>query len=159
MSRKYIRGTTKERIEYYTDRSGGPDACWPWLGAKDKDGYPYISTGPSRCSRALKVIYQAYVGPVPPGKEIRHTCDHPWCGNYGHMIPGTHMENVQDCVSRQRQGRGSQKQTAKLHESDIPTIRMRVRSGETQTSVARHYGVSQVVISNIMRGKSWRHVP
>lgn len=34
-----------ERAYQLLDRSGGPDACWPWVGPTNNKGYGYLSLG------------------------------------------------------------------------------------------------------------------
>jgi hypothetical protein len=42
-------------------------------------------------------------GPLPEGKtEWRHTCDTANCVAPHHLIPGTHKENMQDAIDRNR---------------------------------------------------------
>jgi DNA invertase Pin-like site-specific DNA recombinase len=53
---------------------------------------------------------------------------------------------------------GSDSGTSKLSEEDVPRIRMLLATGFTGTYIARIYGVGQTTISQIKRGKSWRHV-
>jgi hypothetical protein len=48
---------------------------------------------------------------------------------------------------------------AKLTEQDVRTIRQLVARGDTQTDVARRFGVSTVSVSKIIRGRTWKHVP
>ena len=48
---------------------------------------------------------------------IRHTCDNRWCINPDHLIEGSHNDNVQDRVSRQRSAIGEKNGRSKLIES------------------------------------------
>ncbi len=47
---------------------------------------------------------------------------------------------------------------AKLTEHDIPAIRERLSSGESQYSIAKDYGVNRGAIAKIKYGKTWSHV-
>lgn len=49
-----------------------------------------------------RLAYEAWVGPIPEGMLIRHTCDTPLCINPDHLIPGTHRDNMQDRLERGR---------------------------------------------------------
>jgi len=49
---------------------------------------------------------------------------------------------------------------AKLDDDRVRTIRAEyARGGFTQTQIARRHGVSQAFVSNILRRRTWRHVP
>lgn len=88
--RRRISGSLVTRILGHTDRSSG---CWIWTGHKDRDGYGSI-TVEKRHRIAHKVAYEEYVGPVPAGMELDHTCRNRACCNPLHLEPVTHLENV-----------------------------------------------------------------
>lgn len=53
------------------DSSAGPEACWPWRGGLDHDGYARFGKGGSLAHRtAFELMKQ----PVPAGLVIDHTC-------------------------------------------------------------------------------------
>lgn len=84
-----------ERFWSKVDRSGGPDACWPWLACYD----PRPSKGYGRFSLrrrgllAHRVAYELLVGPIPDGLTIDHLCRTPLCVNPAHLEPVTHRVN------------------------------------------------------------------
>ena len=48
-------------------------------------------------------MYELLVGPVPKGKILLHNCDNRKCVNVAsHIVPGTHVENMADMVSKGR---------------------------------------------------------
>lgn len=57
------------------------------------------------------------------------------------------------------QSRGDRHPGAKLTSLDIPEIREKRRSGMTIRSIAQEYGVSSNAILQIIRGRSWTHIP
>lgn len=101
--KKYAGKTFDELV----DRSGGPDACWPWQGYINKgDGYGrYRRPGERNQTTAHIVAYEAAKGPRPEGRFLDHrchepaTCDggpqcqHRRCCNPSHLKPVTHQEN------------------------------------------------------------------
>lgn len=61
------------------DRSGGPDACWPWTAGLFDKGYGAFAV--DRMNRsAHRVAYILTVGFVPEGLQLDHLCHSPeWC--------------------------------------------------------------------------------
>lgn len=53
---------------------------------------------------------------------------------------------------------GEKAGAAKLTEENVREILGRLRNGETQTKIARDFGVTQAAISAIKRGINWAHV-
>jgi hypothetical protein len=82
--------TVTERIMQRTDRSGD---CWLWTGFLDRYGYGQISVQ-NRREKAHRAAYEAFVGPIPDGLVIDHTCRVRRCVNPAHLEPVTHAENV-----------------------------------------------------------------
>lgn len=97
--------TLEERFWSKVDRTGGPDACWPWLAAKNPDGYGWFHyiDGPTGAHRVAFVLV---MGPIPEGKELDHLCHtadgtcvgglrcpHRCCVNPRHMEPVQPVEN------------------------------------------------------------------
>lgn len=85
----------------YADRSGGPDACWPWLRCKDKDGYGKFRAD-GHNGRAHRIAWEAVNGPIPAGLDALHSCDSPPCINPAHLFLGTNADNSADMVAKGR---------------------------------------------------------
>lgn len=77
----------------------GP-SCWKWLGTLNTDGYGHFKIN-NKTYDAHRIAAML-AGMDIVGKVVRHTCDHPWCMNPDHLIPGTHADNVRDRVERGR---------------------------------------------------------
>jgi hypothetical protein len=93
----------KIRFWSRVDKSGGPDACWLWIGSKAAGyGQFAISHGViERCHR-LAYFYTHGYDSIPDGMFLCHKCDNPACCNPDHMFVGTPKENTEDC---RRKGR------------------------------------------------------
>lgn len=78
------------------DKSGGADACWPWLAAKDMGGYGLfrISKPVRRYPKAHRVAYEWCVGPIPQGMTLDHLCRNRACVNPAHLEPVSQRENT-----------------------------------------------------------------
>lgn len=112
--------------------------CWVWLGALDKDGYP-------RNGKHRK-YYQEYVGSVPDGYILDHTCNRRDCVNPAHLEPVTNLENI-------RRGR-----VPKLSVEEVLEIKTLLVEGMPQIAIARLYGVTPPTISAIARGITWTDI-
>jgi hypothetical protein len=146
------------------DQSAGPDGCWPWTGGKDQDGYgifwdgTYKASGRGNDVRATRWTYEQFIGPLPKGLQILHSCDNPPCVNPAHLSVGTCAQNMAEREDRGRGRRlhGSSHAGAKLTEDDVLAIR--ASTGITNLALSEKYGVSNQLISTIRRRKVWTHI-
>jgi len=81
----------RERIEFRIIRIPFMD-CWLWDGHHDKDGYASIYVD-KRTRQAHRVTYEEYIGPIPEGLQLDHTCRQRGCVNPRHVEPVTNIEN------------------------------------------------------------------
>jgi hypothetical protein len=144
------------------DRSGGPDACWPWLGWCAK-GYGKVWWRGRRWSTHILAFILAYrVVPAHWGLCVLHSCDNPPCGNPKHLFLGTQRINVADMDAKGRRvtvgaptGEGNGQH--RLRATDVRAIRRLYSSQKsiTQKDLARRFGVSLNSVSFIIRGITW----
>lgn len=97
---------TRSKIESNIDKSGGPDACWPWPGHTDKDGYP-LATMDYKTYGVHRLMLSWYTG--TDGVMALHSCDNPICCNPNHLRWGTAKDNADDRDIRQRGMHGKTK--------------------------------------------------
>lgn len=160
-SRDCIYAPDDERFWAKVDRSGGPDACWPWLSAASPAGYGFAQFG--RQSRQATHVSLILAGrPLLPGQEAMHSCDNPPCVNPRHLSGGTRHENHMDMVRkgrcRPRPHLGEHHPNHRLTETQVRDIRERRAAGEFGSALAREYGVSDALVYQISTRKAWRHV-
>ncbi|MBU6408051.1 MAG: HNH endonuclease [Alphaproteobacteria bacterium] len=145
--------TLAERIAHYSDKSGGPDACWPWKAAITKSGYGQVSFGNDTSFRAHRAAWEIANGrSVPAGYFVCHRCDRRECVNPNHLFLGTHKQNMADMRAKGRAAHFK----AKLTPDQIRTIR--TSSGISQRALASQMGVTQRSINMIKTGKTYRHI-
>lgn len=101
--------TTEDRFWSKVDKSGGPDACWPWMGALHTDDFPYgrfrantSNDSDGRTVYAHRFAVEMTRGAIPEGMFACHHCDNPPCCNPSHLFIGTPDDNVQDMVRKGR---------------------------------------------------------
>lgn len=141
------------------DKSGGPDACWPWMLSRRGKGYGQVCIGNRRVCDTHRVAHVLAVGPIPDGHFVCHSCDNPPCCNPAHLWIGTPDDNVRDMMRKGRRvWRGLPGQTnprARLSNEQVRAIRKMEGSG---VSIAKRFGVHPVTISHIRTGRSWKSV-
>jgi len=98
-------GWREARFWSKVDKSGGPDACWPWTGFINKvTGYGQVSFRLLRSNPmgAHQVAYFLTHGALNPRLVVMHTCDNKVCCNPRHLCEDTHKANTQDAIDKGR---------------------------------------------------------
>ena len=153
--------TFDERYDAKVDRSGGPDACWPWTVGTNKKGYGCFAVGRRGEGMVIahRVALERKLGrPIKPGYFSLHHCDNPPCNNPAHLFEGTHKDNARDRNGKGRSAVGERNGKAKLTEDNVREIRRRVSEGEMQWVLAEEFSVARPNISDIISRKLWKHV-
>lgn len=137
----------------------GPNECWPWLAARDNDGYGrfWLHGGTGHVTRVVfGIIHRALL----PHELACHSCDNPPCCNPAHLFAGTHLVNHQDRDAKGRKAptHGELNGQSKLTAEIIREIRQRVAGGEKPYRICKEYGVVDSAIRNIAKGRRWKHI-
>ena len=137
----------------------GRDRCWVWKAALDSDGYgsfKYRKDNKRYSGGAHRISYSLCNPKVNiDGLCVLHTCDNPPCVNPRHLKLGTQLENIQDCISKNRQARGSSVGTSKLTPIQVLEIIRLYKQGKNKKFLADKFGVSPGAVHRILKGESW----
>ena len=118
----------------------------------------YHPDKPKRSWPVHQLVAYAFLGACPPGEEVRHGPNGKLDNRASQLCYGTRKENLED---RDRDGtdlRGDHCAYAKLTAAIVTECKRRYAAGETQTALAREFGVSQPAISEAVNGKKWAHL-
>jgi hypothetical protein len=80
-----------ERIWAYSEVQA--NGCWKWQRSGSPEGYGQTTLG-GRQMGAHRASYLVYVGPIPDGMTVDHTCFNPSCVNPAHLRLLTRQENA-----------------------------------------------------------------
>ena len=160
MSRKQTPETFWSRVN-----KGADDECWEWSGATNSTGYGTTSWHgvyytAHRVAAWLSGLVESPSRPAHSRDKghVLHRCDNRKCCNPNHFFLGNFTDNMKDAYDKKRkvQPKGAAHTKAKLTNDQAEEIRKRYAAGEYQVPLAKEYGVSQRVISLIVRGESYK---
>ena len=124
-----------------------PNSCWNWTARKSR-GYGYIKINNKHVG-AHRISYELEYGTFPHELDVLHTCDNPSCVNPRHLFLGTHQENMQGKVRKDRQARGEI--NGKLTDYEVAEIRqMYAKGGTSYRQLASKFCVSHTQIRHIV---------
>jgi hypothetical protein len=149
--------TEFNRFDSKVDRTGD---CWEWTGATYRFGYGHFRRKVNNqwiMYKAHRYSYEYYVGEIPKGLCILHSCDNPRCVNPAHLSAGTHKQNTQDATNRGRKSFG--RNTAHSWLSFEKAEHMRQFAIDNpdmlQKDMAQYLGTSTAQLSRILNHKIW----
>ena len=143
----------------------GKNDCWLWLG-RTSGGYgTFYCRSRRRPMGAHVIAYEIAHGTrIQSDRKqtvVRHTCDTPLCCNPEHLVIGSQLNNVADCVSKERRhtAQGESCRHAKMSATLVVKIRQMRRDGATLPQLAKIFSVSANAVHCICLRKTWKHVP
>jgi len=106
-----------------------------------------------------RVVAAAFLGPRPDGHVINHKNGDKADNRAENLEYLTPSDNAIHAYRTGLQQRGEKHGRAKLTDENVAEIRERYTGGwGQQAQLAREYGVSQGLISQIVRGEIWTHL-
>ena len=138
-------------MRFVKERRNG---CWEWQSTKMTYGYGTFSYEGKKVS-AHRWAYQWFIGEIPRGHDVMHSCDNTSCVNPEHLSTGTRSENMRQCARRGRHV--SRKGTPSLTPKEVKEIR-KLKGRYEYAEIGEMYGVTAGNIGHIMNRRSWGHV-
>lgn len=132
------------------DKSNG-SGCWLWTGNVNNHGYGQFRLF-KKPHFAHRLSYQLTKGEIPKGLDLCHKCDNPRCCNPDHLIPGTPLYNIVDCLIKKR------RPSVKLDVDKVREIRRLYKSGVARKDLRELYGIGKTTLDEVVTYKRWRFV-
>lgn len=140
--------------------------CWEWTAGNDgKYGsFGICRNGKTITLKSHRVAYFIAFAVDAGALDVCHHCDNPPCCNPEHLFIGTRSDNLQDMIRKNRRVwkgmPGETNHRAKLSDSQVLDIRKRYSEGEfSQRAAALEFDVAHSLISRIVIGSAWPHLP
>lgn len=137
--------------------------CWEWQGAKcggKKKGegrYGLFNIGTELImSHQASYLYFYGIDPRPLKLQVLHKCDNPACINPLHLFLGTHQDNMDDAVRKERMNFGEINGHTHLTSQDAKAIYHDPRGLK---EIGEEYGICSASVWNIKKENTWKHVP
>lgn len=151
--------TIAEILKVRTDRSGGPDACWPWTRSTNRRdaGYGRFT------KNGVDILAHRAAWELANGEKlgaddrVLHDCDNPVCCNPKHLLRGTQKDNVADMVRKGRRAPtiGERHPGAILTDAQVVAIFL---DPQPRATLARQYSVGKSTIGHIQQRTHWAHL-
>lgn len=125
--------------------------CWLWQMSCNRNGYGQLGWD-GKTKNVHRLAYTAFIGEIPKGYLVRHTCDTPQCCNPEHLLVGTTKDNINDKVVRGRSTFGEKNHHARLTWADVEAMRS---SSEPASVLADTYGISERHTRHILNNTRW----
>jgi hypothetical protein len=159
---KMAQGSLEFRFWKHVEKRG-EDECWIWVGSSKNKKSGYGSFWDNETKRSLlahRVSYLLFVGLIPQGKLVMHSCDNQKCVNPKHLSLGTHKLNGEDKAIKGRAARnaffGENNPKSKLTAERVKFIREHPEIGHKQ--IADMWGLSPNCIRGVRIGRTWKEV-
>ena len=135
------------------------EGCWIWPKSVDSCGYGRVYLNDERKKTknftVHRVSWELKNGPIPKGRSICHKCDTPRCFNPDHLFLGTHKDNMQDRVLKNRTPRGEKHPMSLVTAEMSRQIISLAAAGVRTIEIAKRFGISENTARKVKSGRHW----
>ena len=127
----------------------------------DGTGYQNVvlcSADSQKVTRIHRLVLSVFVGAPAEGEEACHNNGNKTDNRLSNLRWDTRSGNFSDKYRHGTHNQGERHSVAKLKDQDAYWIYRLCVHGLSQRSVAEHFSVSEATVSNIVKGKSWKHI-
>lgn len=132
--------------------TANPDKCWEWQSGRMPSGYGKFWFQGTHVP-ASRFAYRLSYGEIAEGLLVCHSCDNRTCCNPAHLFLGTHQDNMQDMVNKNRQPHLNKGQPSITIDQFQQVLRSITSGMVTKTKLATDLGISPKTIEKIISGK------
>lgn len=136
-----------------------PEECWEWQASLHTSGYGRFKLSSYRTANANRIALVIQTGADRLDRMALHHCDNRKCCNPHHLYWGTHTDNMQDAVRRNRRPwrdqSGAANGAAKLTDEQLALVVTRLKQGWNNKQIAADLPVTHSMVSLIRLGKMW----
>ena len=151
-------GRKSNTLEQFYERINKTETCWLWTGTVANNGRGVFKIN-NKLKQAHRISYEVHFGEIPQGLLVCHKCDNGLCVNPEHLFLGTQQDNINDCVNKNRNAKGSKNWNTKLNEEKVKMIRTADFSERgSKAKISRELGISQTALNYVISGKNWGHI-
>lgn len=155
---------------YAVDKSGNVISCrkypYTWYPVKPKIinySYPFVNLSSNGVRRTItnhRLVGLAFIPNPESLRDINHKNGIKQDNRVENLEWVSHSDNLKHAIANNLRdtARGVQLSNTFLTEHQVSDIFTRKLRGETNTSIAIYYDIDRSLVSNIWRGKTWRHV-
>ena len=130
--------------------------CKEYRGYKNNQGYgmAYINGHYISAHRASWILNNGCYS--MRSKIVLHRCNNRICINPDHLYLGTHKDNADDREKANHTAKGTRNGQHKLNWVKVRSIRSLAKKGIQYYKIGHLHGVSDNVVSRIVRNKLWK---
>lgn len=147
----------------------GINDCWNWSGSINVHNYviiriPKMSNMPHRKqARAHRIAYELFYNiRIPENICVCHICDNSLCVNPYHLFLGTQLENIKDCVKKERHNKPlkhvGMPHHPSINEEIVFLIREKYKRGQEINKIAKELNLQYNHVYRIAKNMAWKHL-
>lgn len=112
-----------------------------------KSGHLTVQLGRTGSQYVHRLVAAAFIGPCPPGLEVRHLNDNPSCNEWSNITYGSRTENNRD--KKWNKGQSN----FKLTPDQVREIKLQLKWGIKGADIALEFGIWAGSVSAIKHGR------